>query len=80
LSDKHESPHFRVEGRRTWFEIVHQMQDALDANLATYNETRPHQGHGMNGTTPARASIARIPANDSTAEGVDHKGDQIEAV
>jgi hypothetical protein len=56
------------------------MQDALDVNLTTYNETRPHQGRGMNGTTPARASIARIPANDSTAEGVDHKDDQIEAV
>lgn len=44
--------HFRVEGRRTWFETVEQMQEALDAYLLTYNTARPHQGRGMNGRTP----------------------------
>jgi transposase InsO family protein len=35
--------HFRVEGRRTWFETVEEMQTALDAYLVTYNDKRPHQ-------------------------------------
>jgi transposase InsO family protein len=35
--------HFRVEGRRTWFETVEEMQVALDAYLVTYNTERPHQ-------------------------------------
>jgi hypothetical protein len=33
----------------------------------------------MNGTTPARDSIDRIPANDNTTEDVDHKDDQTES-
>jgi transposase InsO family protein len=60
--------HFRVEGRRTWFETVEQMQAALDGYLKIYNEERPHQGRGMNGTTPARAFKSRIPANDNSKE------------
>lgn len=47
--------HFRVEGRRTWFETIDQMQTVLDAYLAEYNAKRPHQGRGMNGRTPAKA-------------------------
>jgi hypothetical protein len=35
--------HFSVEGRRTWFETVEQMQEALDAYLVIYNTARPHQ-------------------------------------
>jgi hypothetical protein len=53
--------HFRVEGRRTWFETVEQMQEA---NLITYNTARPHQGRGMNG----RAFLDRIPASDNPQE------------
>ncbi|MBM3506108.1 MAG: IS481 family transposase [Alphaproteobacteria bacterium] len=60
--------HFRVEGRRTWFETVEQMQTALDFYLKTYNETRPHQGRGMDGRTPARAFKDHIPANDNVKE------------
>lgn len=60
--------HFRVEGRRTWFETVEQMQAALDSYLKIYNVDRPHQGRGMNGTTPARAFRGRIPANDNSQE------------
>ena len=47
--------HFRVEGRKTWFETVEEMQTALDDYLVTYNQRRPHQGRGMNGRTPAKA-------------------------
>lgn len=60
--------HFRVEGRRTWFETVEEMQAALDAYLVTYNTERSHQGRGMLGRTPYRAFLDRIPANDNTTE------------
>ncbi len=49
--------HFRVEGRRTWFETIEEMQVVLDAYMETYNQRRPHQGRGMNGRTPATAFI-----------------------
>jgi transposase InsO family protein len=60
--------HFRVEGRRTWFETVEEMQAALDAYLVTYNTERPHQGRGMLGRTPYRTFVDRIPANDNSTE------------
>ena len=47
--------HFRVEGRRTWFETIEEMQRVLDDYLVGYNHQRPHQGRGMNGRTPAQA-------------------------
>ncbi len=49
--------HFRVEGRRTWFETIEEMQLVLDAYMETYNQRRPHQGRGMKGRTPAAAFI-----------------------
>jgi transposase InsO family protein len=71
--------HFRVEGRRTWFETVAEMQTALDAYLAGYNAERPHQGRGMNGRTPLRVFLDRIPANDNRKEDSDRKTDQTNA-
>lgn len=53
--------HFRVEGRRTWFESIPEMQSALDQYLDGYNNRRPHQGRGMNGRTPAKAFIEGLP-------------------
>ncbi|GAB3125269.1 IS481 family transposase [Novispirillum itersonii] len=53
--------HFRVEGRKTWFETVDEMQTALDTYLIHYNQRRPHQGRGMNGRTPISAFIQGIP-------------------
>ncbi|WP_372044873.1 IS481 family transposase [Tistrella bauzanensis] len=47
--------HFRVEGRKTWFETVDEMQTALDTYFVHYNERRPHQGRGMKGRTPLKA-------------------------
>jgi transposase InsO family protein len=53
--------HFRVEGRRTWFETIGEMQAVLDDYLAGYNTKRPHQGRGMNGRTPETVFIAGLP-------------------
>jgi transposase InsO family protein len=47
--------HFRVEGRRTWFETIDEMQTVLDDYLVGYNTRRPHQGRGMQGRTPLQA-------------------------
>ena len=60
--------HFRVEGRRTWFETIEEMQIALDAWLVTYNTARPHQGRGMNGRTPIRAFTDGLPKPDTKGE------------
>ena len=56
--------HFRVEGRRTWFETIEEMEAALDAWLVTCNTARPHQGRGMNGRTSLRAFIDGLPKPD----------------
>jgi transposase InsO family protein len=53
--------HFRVEGRRTWFETIEEMQGVLDDYLVAYNTRRPHQGRGMSGRTPAKAFIDGLP-------------------
>lgn len=53
--------HFRVEGRRTWFETIEEMQTVLDGYLVGYNTKRPHQGRGMNGRTPAIAFTEGLP-------------------
>jgi transposase InsO family protein len=58
--------HFRVEGRRTWFETIDEMQVVLDQYLIDYNTKRPHQGRGMNGRTPITAFIAGIRKEETT--------------
>lgn len=55
------------------------MQTALDAYLVTYSTQRPHQGRGMNGRTPRRAFLDRIPANDNSLEDTDRQTDQSDA-
>jgi transposase InsO family protein len=32
--------HFRIEGRKTWFEIIAEMQTALDAYLVQYDTAK----------------------------------------
>ena len=49
-----------VEGRRTWFETIGEMQKVLGDYLVTYNTKRPHQGRGMNGRTPLIVSKAGL--------------------
>ena len=58
--------HFRVEGRRTWFETIEEMQAVLDDYLEGYNTKRPHQGRGMNGRTPIRAFTEGMPKTSNT--------------
>lgn len=53
--------HFRVMGRKKFYEALSEMQTDLDAYLQTYNTRRPHQGRGMNGRTPARAFKDGLP-------------------
>ncbi len=53
--------HFRVEGRRTWFDTIEEMQTVLDQYRVVYNSRRPHQGRGMNGRTPLKAFREGIP-------------------
>ena len=57
--------HFRVEGRKTWFETIDEMQRVLDEWLVTYNTRRPHQDRGMNGRTPFNAFIDGLPNKPS---------------
>ena len=47
--------HFRVMGRKKFYESVDEMQKDLETYLVTYNTKRPHQGRNMNGMTPEQA-------------------------
>jgi len=60
--------HFRVEGRRTWFETIEEMQVVLDDFLVGYNQRRPHQGRNMNGRTPAKAFVDGRPQTANQKE------------
>ena len=60
--------HFRVEGRKTWFETIEEMQVVLDAYLIVYNTKRPHQGRGMKGRTPAAVFMAGLPSAAQISE------------
>ena len=65
--------HFRVQGRKTWFETIEEMQAVLDAYLLGYNTKRPHQGRGTNGRTPAKAFRDGITRNSRKEEKPDLK-------
>ena len=53
--------HFRVMGRKKFYESLEDMQKDLDAYLLTYNTKRPHQGRGMRGRTPAEVFVRCLP-------------------
>jgi transposase InsO family protein len=55
--------HFRVEGRKTWFETLDEMQAVLDDYLIAYNTKRPHQGRGMR--TPTTTFVEGIGKESS---------------
>ena len=44
--------HFRVKGRKKFYESVSEIQKDLDEYLVFYNNKRAHQGRMMNGRTP----------------------------
>jgi hypothetical protein len=58
--------HFRLKGRRTWFETIAEIQAVLDDYLAGYNNGRPHQERVMNGRTPIRAFTGGMPKTSNT--------------
>jgi transposase InsO family protein len=60
--------HFRVMGRKKFYESVDEMQTDLDTYLAGYNTRRPHQGRGMNGRTPMRAFKDGLPKKEKTSK------------
>ena len=53
--------HFRIQGRRNWYESLDEMQTDLDAYLHHYNHERAHQGRNMNGRTPYQAFLDGLP-------------------
>ena len=68
--------HFRVEGRRTWFESVEEMQVVLNKYLVHYNTKRPHQGRNMNGRTPLQAFHDGLPKPEPKSQ---QKKEKVEA-
>lgn len=57
--------HFRVQGRKKWYETIAEMQNDLDAYLVTYNTKRPHQGRAMNGRTPQKVFTDGLPKKEN---------------
>lgn len=60
--------HFRVMGRKKWYESIEQMQKDLDKYLRHYNHERAHQGRNMNGRTPYQAFMDGIVKTDKEQE------------
>ena len=56
--------HFRVAGRKKWYEAIEEMQKDLDAYLVHYNTKRPHQGRNMKGRTPKKVFIDGLPKKE----------------
>ena len=54
--------HFRVMGRKKFYDSIEAMQKDLDAYLFRYNTERPNQGRGMKGRTPAHL---RLPPGET---------------
>jgi transposase InsO family protein len=65
--------HFRIMGRKKWYENVDQMQDDLDAYLAHYNRKRTHQGRNMNGRTPYQVFKEDLPKKKDRRKISDQK-------
>jgi transposase InsO family protein len=55
--------HLRIMGRKKFYESIDEMQKDLDVYLKKYNESRPHQGRGMNGRTPLIVFKEGLPKN-----------------
>lgn len=53
--------HFRVMGRKKWYESIEEMQKDLEEYLKHYNEKRSHQGRNMKGRTPLKAFLDCLP-------------------
>jgi len=60
--------HFRIMGRKKFYESVEEMQKDLDAYLEIYNHKRPHQGRNMNGRTPYKVFVEGLPKPEKPAK------------
>lgn len=60
--------HFRIMGRKKFYESLEEMQKDLEAYLKLYNTKRPHQGRNMNGRTPEKAFIQGLPKPKNAKE------------
>lgn len=68
--------HFRIEGRKTFYKLIEQMQKGLDAYFVSYNTSRPHQCRSMKGRTPIQAfrgSLKLMPKPDLSQEKKEEK-------
>jgi transposase InsO family protein len=57
--------HFRIMGRKKFYETVEAMQKDLDKYLKKYNYERTHRGRNMNGRTPYMVFKAGIKKIDN---------------
>jgi hypothetical protein len=79
--------HFRIMGRKKFYDSVEEMQKDLDAYLRTYNTTHPHHGRNMNGRPPEAVFKSGLPkpkkskeeTNRKAAETILHPGRQLSA-
>ncbi len=60
--------HFRIQGRKTWYESLEPMQKDLDTYLHHYNHERTHQGRNMNGRVPYQAFMDGLPKNENKTQ------------
>jgi transposase InsO family protein len=71
--------HFRIMGRKKWYESVEQMQQDLDLYFVKYNTKRPHQGRNMNGRTPEKVFKEGLKTTQKTEENKTKKTAKIAA-
>ena len=65
--------HFRVMGRKKFYEAVEEMQTDLETFLKYYNHKRPHQGRNMNGKTPMEVFKTGLTKNFKWQEKIKEK-------
>ena len=53
--------HLCIQGRKTFYETLEEMQKDLQDYLVHYNTQTPHQGLSMKGRTPAQAFREGLP-------------------
>lgn len=61
--------HFRIQGRKKWYESVEEMQKDLNDYFKVYNHERSHQGRNMNGRTPYQAFLDGLPEDSPKQKG-----------
>ena len=65
--------HFRVEGPRTPFQTIHEMQEVRHKYLVAHNRMRPDHGRPMTGRTPWKTFQDRLPRSPKTNRKAEHE-------